>query len=92
MFEVGDNVRVKEDANTIISRFVTFVPDMYQYKGKEFTIKSYRNYCYNLEGVTSASGYYWKFDESWLELCNNNKIDIKEDDFEELLCLKSENW
>lgn len=88
MFEVGDNVRIKENANTIISRFVTFVPEMHKYKGKEFTIRNYRNYCYTLEGATSASGYYWKFDESWLEFCNNNKIDIKEDDFEELLCLK----
>ena len=87
MFKVGDSVRVKENANAIRSRVVTFVPLMEKYLGKEFTVRSNGEY-YTLNEAVSIGEHYWRFDESWLEPYNNTEINIKENDFEELLCLE----
>ena len=89
MFEVGDNVRVKENANLLGDKRIFFAPEMKECLGKEYKIRSIcEDDIYTLKGVATSTKYYWRFSEKWLEPADSIEINIKEDDFEELLCLK----
>ena len=92
MFEVGDLVRVKDDAYEITGRGINFVTDMQEFCGKEFVVfkKEISNtgrVKYKLDGVTSWNAAmngdgYWVFVEEWLEPANNKKISIEENEIE----------
>ena len=86
MFKVGDAVKVKKNADKIKSELVIYVYSMKKYLGGEYRIACIKNRngkkFYNLDvGI-------WAFAEEWLEPVNEQEINIKEDDFEEILCLK----
>ena len=88
MFRVGEKVRVKDNANSIAGN-VAYTLEMREYLGKEYKVRSiYGDGLYTLEGAVTSTKYYWKFTEKWLEPADSVEINIKEDDFEELLCLK----
>ena len=101
MFEVGDWVKIKENAYRIPHQHLDFVSEMNKYCGKEYQIRSkeamsyggFQWIEYKLENVTASmkeinGDGYWYFVEEWLEPFDNINIDIKEDDFEAVLCLK----
>ena len=89
MFEIGDVVRIKPDADKIFTG-VYFADDMKEYLGKEAIVESFnkRTFLYTLKDVKSDYGYDWNFSDAWLEFANNKEINIKESDLNELLCLK----
>ena len=87
MFRVGDKVIVKENANLLGGKMF-FAPEMEEYLGKEYNIRSIcEDDVYTLKGVSTSDRYYWRFLEKWLEPVDV-EINIKEDDFEAILCLK----
>ena len=86
MYNVGDKVRIKENANEIHAKGVAWVSSMNKYLGREFTIRSLAgNRFYLLDGChicdgTSDSDYYW-FGSEWLELvedCFINEIETND--------------
>lgn len=79
MYNIGDKVRIKENANEIPAMGVAWVSSMNKYLGREFTIRSsvgdsfyLLNGCHICEG-TSDSDYYWFYPE-WLELAEDSFI------------------
>ena len=91
MFEVGDTVRVKKDADGIRNEYIPFINGMKEYLDNVYVIKKVKDYQafkgYTLEGA-EIYGNPWLFAEEWLEHVEDIKIDIKESDLQELLCLK----
>ena len=88
MFEIGDRVRVKEDAKSIPDG-INFVPEMNCYRGNVYEIKhvnvGLRENAYHLVGCDYGYGD-WAFDESWLEYADNKNFDVDESDV--LLCFR----
>ena len=90
MFDVGDTVTVKLNANRIKTGPFQFTKEMKKYLGGEFVIR-------NVFSTSGSHRFYrlrnedddmwgWAFNEEWLE--STKEIKIKESDFNELLCLK----
>ena len=89
-FEVGDVVRVKDDAWSLVHRFLAFADPMNEFCGRTFTIKEITtDGFYKLEDVKSSNEYlngngYWKWAEEWLEE-NVEMEDVEESEVMELL-------
>ena len=92
MFEVGDLVRVKENAYDIGHRNIDFVSAMNKYCGHEYKVFKVQTRAsglkvYKLESVFEQnSGVngdgYWIFVEDWLEKVNETNIEIEEKELE----------
>ena len=88
MFNIGDRVRVKENANVITDVRTAFNALMLEYLGKESKIiKSDGLGQWKLEGFRhknfsiNGDGYWWWATE-WLELINDVPVkEITDDDF-----------
>jgi len=86
MYNIGDKVRIKENANVIYVKGIAWVPPMNKYLGTETTVigieqdKFYLlDGCHICEGA-SKSDYYW-FGSEWLELvedCFINEIETND--------------
>lgn len=86
MFEVGDLVKVKEDA--VETRELDFPMDMDLYRGniyevEEAGVQEHPNWYY-LRGCYHNYGH-WIFNESWLESAEDNILKIEEKEIENLL-------
>ena len=90
-FEVGDRVKVREDAEDVID--LGFVRSMRKHCGNEYVVidtnVANNSRWYNLENCVDDDDHYWIFDESWLKLVKPVSVyEITEKDIEGLLCLK----
>ena len=99
MFNIGDTVRIKEDAEKIFSVNVVFNEAMKNFLGHECVIFETENVyqggicekkAYKLEGLRddirkpNRDGY-WLFGEEWLELVTEAKqISITENDIDSM--------
>lgn len=92
MFNIGDRVRIKEDANKIESDFCYFTESMKLYLGCEDTIcgepKDGTYALSNCKGGYINYGqyarYYW-FDEKWLEPADNIDFSLDENEIIEMI-------
>ena len=72
-FEVGDVVKIKDNAWALVHRFLAFADPMYEFLGRIFTIREItEDGYYKLEDVKSDDIYlnddgYWEWAEEWLE-------------------------
>lgn len=78
-YEVGQIVRVKENAHKIHDKHIGFVPTMIDFEGKTFAIRQVKPYIgrnvYMLRSI-SITGHPvegWNWCEDWLELSEENK-------------------
>ena len=92
MFEIGDTVKIKDDACYINHRTLAFVTDMNKYLGTTHKVIDVENRgyvvyklsdVYTNDRMINGDGY-WRFVEEWLELADDKEINIKEDDFENM--------
>lgn len=91
MFNIGETVRVKENASEITHHSIGFSRKMYPFQGEEFVVKEKREhysgcYIYILEDVKSEDPTvngdgYWMWVKEWLEPVCTTKIEVSEDDF-----------
>ena len=93
MFEVGELVKIKDDANKIRHPTITFADEMTQFCGQVhriFSITILNGVTrYKFEDVFSDTigvngDGRWVFVEEWLEPYENKEITIEENDFEEM--------
>ena len=93
MFEVGELVKIKDNANKIRHPTITFTAEMAQYCGQAHRIFNVTTHSgvtkYKFEDVFSDTGSVngdgrWVFVEEWLEPYENKEINIEEDEFENL--------
>ena len=100
MFEVGDLVRVKDNAYEIGHSYIDFPSDMNQYCGHEYKVLKAQKRAsgltvYKLENVTADNNAmngdgYWIFVEEWLEKVNETNIEIDDKELEEMFNWKGE--
>lgn len=87
MFNIGDHVRIKDDADKIESGFCCFAESMKSFLGHEDTICGEpKNGVYALSNCKGShinygqyANYYW-FDENWLEPADNIDFSLEEDE------------
>ena len=94
MFNVGDTVRVKDNAYEIKHPGINFADKMKRYCGNEYAIRKVEvgldgTIKYRLEDVRCdnprVNGHgFWIFVDEWLEPIKNAKINIEENDFESM--------
>ena len=78
-YEVGQIVKVKENAHKIQDKHIGFVPTMVDFEGKTFAIKHVKTYIgrnvYMLRSINTEghSVERWNWCEDWLELSEENK-------------------
>jgi len=90
MFNVGDIVKIKENANTIFVKGLTFNTWMLSYLGQEHVIHSGNDNRWKLENVGNwdkmvNNDGYWLWANDWLEPVY--KTEIAETTEEELISL-----
>lgn len=81
-FQVGDLVRVREDA--VSRNGVYFDPAMEEFRGKEFVIRNsegfIRRYDCNIYGLELEGGNGWRFREDWLDPVEYQSISENENE------------
>lgn len=84
--QVGDRVRVKENAYEIETGYIFFANDMKKFCGKEFVINAVGDNFYKLEGAYCPScpslnnDGYWIWAEDWVEYVDSVKVTITNDE------------
>lgn len=93
MFEVGELVKIKDDANKIRHYTITFTDEMAQFCGQVHRIINVTTHGnvtrYKFEDVFSDNRKVngdgrWVFVEEWLEPYENKEINIEEDELENM--------
>ena len=93
MFEVGELVKIKDDANKIRHPAITFADEMTQFCGQVhrifsvITLNGVTRYKFEdvFSGIRGVNGDgRWVFVKEWLEPYENKEIDIREDEFENM--------
>lgn len=84
--QVGDRVRIKDNAYEIKDDNVCFADEMKIFCGQEHKIKAVGRYYYKLEDVT-WQGYpyinndgHWIWAEDWVEYVDSVKVTITDDE------------
>ena len=80
MFQVGDKVRIREDAKSMID--LLWLQEMDRFRGIETCIKDIDGHWYHLEKGSYEYGDTYAYDESWLELIEEGKFEINENELE----------
>ena len=86
LYQVGEKVRVKENAKDINSNNVFFAsPDMDKYCGNVYVVRSCASGIYTLEDVSSEDKSinddgYWLWVEDWLEPVGAEYNEIENDE------------
>ncbi len=82
MFEIGDKVRIKEDTKSVIG--LSWLPEMDKFRGIETYIKNIDGRWYHLEKGSYEGSDTYAYDESWLELIDDNNFEVEEKEIEKL--------
>ena len=82
MFQVGDKVRIREDTRSKAD--LLWLPEMDKFRGIETRIKDIDGYWYHLEKGSYEDGDKYAYDESWLELIDDNIFEVEEKEIEKL--------
>lgn len=92
MFQIGDHVRIKEDANEIKSAQCHFAQAMERYLGcesfvcglPEHNLYALNNFKCGGANYGEFRDYYW-FDEKWLEPVEDIDFSLEEDEIIEMI-------
>ena len=90
MYNVGELVRVKDDADKIKVQGIGFTSLMKEYLGQTLEVKEYINPWYKLEQARDELGNvngdsYWWWAEEWLEPASVNIEEITKDEIISIL-------
>lgn len=92
-YNVGDRVRIKENAWAIDHPTTAFAREMREFCGNEYTVRKITtDNCYKLEEVRADSNGingdgYWKWVEEWIEDPFGVQLDVKDFEEDELVSL-----
>lgn len=76
-YQVGEKVRIKENAKDIRTGLYFISPDMDKFCGNVYEIKSRNKEYYRLVNVTNEDNYHWWWDEIWLEPVTDDYSEIE---------------
>ena len=82
MFKIGDKVRKKEDTKSVIG--LSWLPEMDKFRGIETYVKDIDGRWYHLEKGSYEGSDTYAYDESWLELMDDNNFEVEENEIEKL--------
>ena len=82
MLKVGDKVRIKEDTHDVLGLY--WLSEMDKFHGIETCIKDIDGRWYHLEKGSYEGSDTYAYDESWLELIEEDTFDVEEKEIEKL--------